>query len=108
VLIPSPASTSVVGSVDQNSLTNDQIVAADLPTAYDLVERLRRKWLIRDTVTGGDVAVYMDERNIGGAEALRNISSTELAGVQYLSYDKAVQRWGSGVNGGVIVLTRRN
>ncbi|HEU6449810.1 MAG TPA: hypothetical protein VFT57_00220 [Gemmatimonadaceae bacterium] len=94
-------------SSDQSHLTSEEIVAANLPTAYDLVDRLRRPWLRRDAATGKDVVVYMDQQNIGGAAKLRDIPSVDVAELEYLPYDQAVQRWGSQVEGSVIVVTRR-
>lgn len=88
-------------------LTQEEIVAADLPTAYDLVDRLRRPWLRRDAVTGGDVEVYMDNRKIGGASALRDIPAVDVGSLEYLPNDEAIRRWGSQVTGSVIVVTRR-
>lgn len=88
-------------------LTREEIVAADLPTAYDLVDRLRRPWLRRDAMTGGEVEVYMDNRKVGGASALRDIPSVDVAELQYMPHDDAVRRWGSQVTGSVIVVTRR-
>jgi hypothetical protein len=92
---------------DSPRLTQEEIVAADLPTAYDLVDRLRRPWLRRDAVTGGDVEVYMDNRKVGGAAALREIPSVDGGALEYLPNDEAIRRWGSQVSGSVIVVTRR-
>jgi hypothetical protein len=94
-------------ATDQSRLSSDEITAANLPTAYDLVDRLRRPWLRRDAVTGGDVVVYMDEQNVGGAGKLRDIPSVDVAELQYMPNDAAVQRWGSDIKGSVIVVTRR-
>ncbi len=92
---------------DSPRLTQAEIVAAGLPTAYDLVDRLRRPWLRRDAMTGGEVEVYMDNRKIGGAAALRDIPSVDVAELQYMSHDDAVRRWGSQVTASVILVTRR-
>jgi hypothetical protein len=92
---------------DSSQLTSEEITAANLPTAYDLVDRLRRPWLRRDAVTGGDVVVYMDEQNLGGAEKLRDIPSVDVAGLQYLPNADAVKRWGADIKGSVIVVSRR-
>ncbi|HEY9480050.1 MAG TPA: hypothetical protein VIP79_08160 [Gemmatimonadaceae bacterium] len=100
-------STAAKSSGDQSRLTSEQITAADLPTAYDLVDRLRRPWLRGDATTGKDVVVYMDQQNIGGAAKLRDIPSVDVAGLEYLPYEEAVRRWGSQVEGSVIVVTRR-
>lgn len=107
----SPSATvSTASSIEHDSsrLTLEEITAANLPTAYDLVDRLRRPWLRHDAVTGGDVAVYMDERNVGGAESLRDIPSVDVAELQYVPNADAVKRWGGGdVKGSVIVVSRR-
>jgi hypothetical protein len=92
---------------DSPRLTQEEIVAADLPTAYDLVDRLRRPWLRRDAVTGGDVVVYMDNRKIGGASSLREIPAVDVGELEYLPNDEAIRRWGSEITGSVIVVTRR-
>lgn len=108
---PAPAASKTksksTAKADQNRLTQEQITAANLPTAYDLVDRLRRPWLRRDAVTGGDVVVYMDEQNIGDASKLRDIPSVDVAEMQYLPNDEAIRRWGSDIKGSVILITRR-
>lgn len=100
-------SAATKSSSDQSRLTSEEITAANLPTAYDLVDRLRRPWLRRDAATGKEVVIYMDQQNIGGAAKLRDIPSVDVAGLEYLPYDEAVRRWGSQVEGSVIVVTRR-
>ncbi|HEU4641160.1 MAG TPA: hypothetical protein VFS44_01810 [Gemmatimonadaceae bacterium] len=92
---------------DPTRITAEEITAANLPTAYDLVDRLRRPWLRRDAVTGGAVAVYMDEQNIGDAQKLRDIPTSEVAELRYLKNEDAIRRWGSSVTGSVILVVRR-
>ncbi|HEX6536670.1 MAG TPA: hypothetical protein VF041_18935 [Gemmatimonadaceae bacterium] len=108
---PSPKASSskkaVKPKADPSRISLEEIQAANLPTAYDLVDRLRRPWLRRDAVTGGEVAVYMDEQNIGDASKLRDIPSVEVAELQYLKNEDAIRRWGSQVTGSVIVVVRR-
>ncbi len=100
---PAPAATSS----DQSQLTSGEITAANLPTAYDLVDRLRRPWLRRDATTGGDVVVYQDDRNIGTAEKLRDIPAATVSAMRYLANANAVRRYGNDVKGGVIVVVVR-
>jgi hypothetical protein len=100
---PSPA--AVIG--DQSQLTSAEITAANLPTAYDLVDRLRRPWLRRDPMTGGEVAVYQDNQNIGDAGKLRDIPATTISAMQWLSNTDAVRRYGNDVKGSVIVIIIR-
>lgn len=92
---------------DAAVLTSDEITKADLPTAYDLVERLRRPWLRRQGAQGGEVVVYMDEQKLGGAASLRDIPSVEVRELQYLTNEQATRRWGSQLTGAVIVVVRR-
>lgn len=92
---------------DENRITAAEIEAAGLPNAYELVSRLRRPWLRGDPLTGGAVAVYMEERNMGGAEALRTIPAVAVAELRYLSNSEAVMRWGTAVQGSVIVVVPR-
>ena len=108
----SASSTAAVGVAstsehDSTRLTHEEIESANLPTAFDLVDRLRRSWLRPDAATGSDVAVYRDERNIGGADALRDIPSVDVKELQYLRNADAVKRWGGDVKGSVIVVWPR-
>ncbi|HXE57396.1 MAG TPA: hypothetical protein VNK43_05305, partial [Gemmatimonadales bacterium] len=101
-----PAKPGKLGT-DRSRLTRAEIEEADLPTAYELVERLRRPWLRRDALTGGEVVVYMDDHALGGADALREIPAVEVAEMEYLPHDQAVLRWGGDLPGAVIVVRRR-
>jgi hypothetical protein len=101
---PTPAAAS---SADQSQLTTAEITAANLPTAYDLVDRLRRPWLRHDPMTGGEVAVYQDNQNIGDAGKLRDIPATTVRAMQWLSNTDAVRRYGNDVKGSVIVVIIR-
>lgn len=101
------AQNTITAKPDQSKLSGDEIAGANLPTAYEVVERLRRPWLRKDALTGGDVAVYMDGRIVGCAETLRDIPSVDVAAPQYLPNDEAVRRWGSDIKGSVVVITRR-
>lgn len=94
-------------SADANRITAAEIAAADLPNAYELVSRLRRPWLRRDPRTGAAVAVYMDDQRIGAASKLREIPAVDVAELHFLPYDDAVRRWGTAVEGSVIVVVRR-
>ena len=88
-------------------LTRDEIEAANLPTAYDVVDRLRRSWLRRDARTGNAVSVVLDNSRAGGAEALRDISTAIIGEIQFVTSDEATRRWPGQVNGTAIVITRR-
>ena len=87
-------------------LTSTEIRAANLPNAYELVSRLRRPWLRRDAVTGNEVRVYLDQREIGGADALRNIPAADVAELRYFDGEAAAARWGQAVSSSIIEIIR--
>jgi len=101
------AATTAASGSNSARLSLEEITAANLPTGYELVDRLRRPWLRLDAITRGAVVVYMDNQNIGGAEKLREIPSVDVAEMVYMPNDQATQRWGSDIKGSVIVVTRR-
>jgi hypothetical protein len=103
----STTTSSATSGSNSSRLSLDEVTAADLPTAYELVDRLRRPWLRLDAITRGEVVVYMDNQRVGGAEKLREIPAVDVAEMVYMPNDQAIQRWGSDVKGSVIVVTRR-
>lgn len=102
-----PAKAASPAKQDPNRITADEIAAAKRPTAYDVVDHLRRQWLRKDMLTGEDVVIYMDEQNLGGADKLRDIPTVDVAELEYLPHNDAVKRWGSDIKGSVIVVSRR-
>lgn len=103
----STGNTGSTGISGNPRITAEEVAAANLPTAYDVVERLRRAWLRRDALTGGEVSVYMEERSLGGAEKLREIPAVEVRTLELVPNEQATLRWGSSVKGSVILITRR-
>jgi len=104
----SAASAGVVeGKTEQSRLTLEEIEAAELPNAYEVVARLRRWWLRRDPETGAAVEVYMDGQRLGAASKLRQIPAAAVAELEYLPREEAVRRFGAAVEGNVIVVVRR-
>lgn len=94
-------------SSDSPTLSSTDISAADLPTAYDLVDKLRRPWLRSDPASGADVSVYMDNQKLGGTSALRDIPSAEVSEMQFVRSSDAVARYGEDAKGGAIVIVRK-
>jgi len=102
-----PVKAASAAKQDPNRITADEIASAKRPTAYDVVDHLRRQWLRKDMLTGEDVVIYMDEQNLGGADKLRDIPTVDVAEFQFLPHNDAVKRWGSDIKGSVIVVSRR-
>lgn len=74
--------------------------------AYDAVRRLRPMWL---RARGGAAPqVLVDgNRQPGGLDALRSIRSSEIQEMRYLSASDATTRFGTGFDGGAILVTTR-
>lgn len=90
------------------TLTSVEIQKANVPTAYEAVDRLRRKWF-RDMTGQGDVVVYMNNQklNDGTKEQLRQIPAQDIASLEYLKGSDAVMRFGQDAKGGAIIVNRK-
>jgi hypothetical protein len=95
-------------------ISEAEVRAANQQNAYDLVLTLRPNWLMKQgTLTmqpgaNDAVSAYVDGQRLGTVEALRSISSMEVASVRRYDAVTAQQRFGLGnVNGVVEVITRR-
>jgi hypothetical protein len=91
-----------------NTLTSVEIEKANVPTAYEAVDRLRRKWF-RDMTGQGDVVVYMNNQKLGDGtkEQLRQIPAQDIASLEYLKGSDAVMRFGQDAKGGAIIVNRK-
>jgi len=88
-------------------ITADQIATANVPTAYDAVDRLHRSWW-RDLANPGEVVVYMNNQKLeGGKEALRQIPASDVEQLEYLKSADAVMRFGQDAKSGAIIVTRK-
>lgn len=91
-----------------NLITADQIAAANVPTAYDAVDRLHRSWF-RDLTAQGDVVIYMNNQKLGDGtkEQLRQIPASEVQSLEYLRGTDATMKFGQEAQGGAIIVTRK-
>jgi len=94
-------------------LLEDEIRAAQVATAYQIVARLRPEWLrgrgrvsVRDP-TAGAVVVYLKGMRQGGARALDAIVAETVLEMEYLNGQEATTRFGTGHGGGVILVRLR-
>jgi len=94
-------------SNNQAPITAQEISTANLPDGYALVDRLRRTWFRNDAGTGAAVSVYMDQQNLGGSSALRDIPTAQIAELRFLPSPEAIQQFGQDAKGGAIVVVRR-
>ena len=100
---------STAGSSNSSKapITAEEISTANLPDGYALVDRLRRTWFRNDPGTGAAVSVYMDQQNLGGPSALRDIPTAQIAELRFLPSPEAIQQFGQDAKGGAIVVVRR-
>lgn len=92
-------------SPEAASISSTEIQSSGAATAWDVVDRLHRRWF-RDQLSGRPVAIYYENVNVGGADKLRDYPVREVAELQYLDGQAAVRRWGPGNEGGVIMVVR--
>lgn len=75
----------------QDRLTREQIMAPNVTSLYDVIQRLRPRWL---EATGGEpssllgganaIVVYQGQSLLGGPEVLRRLSPDMAGELQYL------------------------
>jgi hypothetical protein len=96
-------------------LTAEEIIAAhaDRGTVYDAISRLRSNWLTRETRSyeppvQSHAIVFVEGRQYGEIESLRNIDVNQIAEVRYYSAAEAGGKFGmqSGLTG-VIEVTMK-
>jgi hypothetical protein len=97
-----------------NVITRQELVAVQVATAYEAVQRLRPSFLRPRTIAGatptgpgtstpqGYAVVYVDGIRKGALDHLRTIPTSEVAEVRLLSAMDATTRYGMDVAGGVI------
>jgi hypothetical protein len=97
------------GAIDSNAtrITSEQITKANVPTAYDAVDRLHRRWF-RDITTDAAPAVYLNNQKVdGGIEGLRQIPAGEVLQIDYMKSTDAMMKYGQDAKGGAIIVTRK-
>ncbi len=98
---------------NRNLITHEEIAAAHLSSAQDLVEHLRPSWMRsrNEISTMGDgsadpvairPAVFLDGQHFGEFEALRRVDAATVEEIHYLSGAEATMRYGAGYPAGVI------
>lgn len=102
-------STGAPGSQGRgNTITSEQMIAANSQNAYDAVQKLRPSWFsLRgpESITNSapDVpSVFLGGNRIGDIEALRNIRPEDVTEIRYYDAGEASARFGMGHSRGVI------
>lgn len=94
------------GGGSANRLTAESMVDVQQLDAYQAVQRLRPQWLrsrgntVPQVVTDG-------MRQPAGLDALRQYRVSELEEMRYMSATEATNRFGTGFDGGAILVSTR-
>ncbi len=116
----SGGSSTQVAEASPDRVTSAEIEATQgASTAFDLVRRLRPRWLQSSggtasigggRITGQVLVVYLDGNRLGGVEALRTLSSSGIKTMQYLDAVRAatvLREVGSDPISGAIVISTK-
>ncbi len=97
----------------RNLITTDELSKEPSGTLFDAVQRLRPRWLQNRGISSVRAMrptppqVYVDGSPVGSTGALHSISVSDVETARYLSASDATTRFGTGHDGGAIVVTTR-
>jgi hypothetical protein len=99
-------------------ISAEEITQSSAANAYDLITRLRPRWLqparTTSSIGGGVVRqpvtlVYLDGSRLGGIEALRTLSLTNVRSVEWYDEQRAATRLrdvpNQPFNGAIVILS---
>ena len=104
---------SARGASRTGAITPAQIAEISAISAYDVVEKLRRGWLVsRGPISASDPSpayptVYVDGLEGGELDFLRSIGVSDIVEITFLSTSKSNLLYGQGHFGGIIQVTTR-
>lgn len=109
------ASTQGRSSGSQDLIERQEIVTANVATAYEAIQQLRpmmlnvrgRSVVARESDASGDLSsrgpvVYLDGVRHGDIDSLRGIAANDIHEIRFIDGSTATMRWGTGHGGGVI------
>ena len=92
---------------DPNLITAEELTEYANLTCYEVVQRIRPRWL-QTRGSEQNPVVYQDGSRIGFAEeVLPGMSSNSVASLKYLNASNATTRYGTGHGAGAIEITTR-
>jgi hypothetical protein len=113
----SAATASPQGSTDRparrnsNTLVADDFKGLESLNLGDALQRLKPEWLRRGAardpgrIAPDQLAVWVDDNRLGGADVLSGLSVQGVMSVRYYSGPEAQARFGNGNSGGAIHIT---
>ncbi len=102
------------GSPDTQIITEDEVVASQGTTAYEVIHHLRPNFLSYRGETSFDrnksrpyPNVYVDDQVFGTISILRSIPASDVSSIRLYRSSEAMTRFGQGNAGGVIAISTR-
>ena len=97
LLILATASCSAAtrtGATNPDEITTEEIQASTAQDAYELIQRLRPRWLrsrgSRSLTMSTEIVVFLNRTRMGGLDSLRDISTNSIRTVEYLDAARAI------------------
>ncbi len=97
----------------ENVITSEELKDATSTNLFDFIRSQRPRWLERNYSAAlrpervETVAVFLDNQEFGGPDALRQLSPSSAAEVRYYGPSEAQARFGPGYLNGVIQVVSR-
>jgi hypothetical protein len=99
---------------DTNVITLEEIQASQAPTAYDIIQQLRPRWMVRNrgqrtfAETDDDYAkVVVDDLPPREFDFLSQISRDSIQELRFLDAREATYLYGTGYTAGIVKVTLR-
>lgn len=102
-----------IDETDRNVITAEQIEAAKVPTAYDVIVKYRANFLTSRGPNSivlkqpKEPTVYLDNVEYGTINSLRNIPAIQIAQIRFIEGWDAMTKYGSDHVAGVIQIYTR-
>ena len=92
---------------DPNLITAEELANYSSLTCFEVIQRLRPRWLQRRG-SEQDPVVYQDGNRVGSAgDVLSGMIVTDVQSMRYLDASNATTRYGTGHGAGAIEITTR-
>jgi hypothetical protein len=89
-----------------NRIIREELVGLQQLDAFQAIQRLRPNWL--RTRSGTPPQIMVDgTRQAGGLDVLRSYRAVDIEEMRYVNSSDATTRFGTGFDGGAILLTTR-
>ncbi|MGQ0714229.1 MAG: hypothetical protein ACT4PJ_10900 [Gemmatimonadaceae bacterium] len=108
---PPRAASEGGAPADRNLITLEQVEAARVDNAYELVRTLHPMWLRKrgssSIQNDGEIIVYLNDTRMGGPETLRQIETISITSIRFYDVGAANFKFGQGHSHGAIQVSTK-